>query len=952
MKEHRFSPLLIISLFSYTLSAQTSGQFTGLPYPNEEATFFEEKIAEALETGKYFTKKNQLDSAVYYFHIAESALAKTSPTKSSTDENIMERQIETYDHLSQTFLQLERLVESMQYANQSLDLAIMRYGKNNPATSLYYRRLGDLYLAAGEHTRSIDYYHKAIFVLEKGNGHSIQPAENKALLGELYACLAEVYFIRQKPLSEVNALYEKSLVLVEKEDKKIAIRIRQLHKIGSIHLRESNPALARKIFAKADSIWNHHQATYGKEEAFQLLRAETIRVVGYSWKAQGEYEKAISRYKEYVRIIERLGTPISQSRVLQVLMEIGEIYDKLNSRSESDSSILYTQKALHKICRTFDSYDITQLPSLEDVKSDLYSYGILKQLARYHQGRAFRYGDKADKIRALKESLALLDLADELHSRHLQETTILRGGRMGGLLHGSMMSHDAGRGFAHRLYELEPIDSLLEKSFYYTQRLKAQKIWLARLKQQAYQLEDFPDSILVKEKELMASIHHYEGQIQQAREENDPSSAGVYLNDSLFHAKRGYESLVYQMEKNHPMYQKSKFQFNPTTLQEVREELRADEVVVEYTGDLSSIGAYIITMDQTPELKWLVSMEPAKIKKVFDTAKNLSQLLQNSIMQRKSSREKMVAWSHELYQFFIQPIEEKLAGKKKLVIIGDGATNIIPFEVLLPSDKVKPFDSLDYLIKTYEVSYHYSSTLFMASRKNRAEASSGLYAFAPVYDEQDIAATTNTLKNYAANNALRAFDQDGNYAPLPESEREVKHILGLFEQQVKGKHQLALRQEATEASLKTAFESDYRYVHIAGHSYADLKNPEFSGIACSGLGEKKEDGTLYAGEIYLLRPRAELVTLSSCESGLGIAEDNDGLLGLNRAFVYAGVPNVAFSLWKVYDKVSAALMVDFYTHILQGQSYSASLRAAKLRLLTDPATASPHFWGAYMLIGG
>ena len=84
---------------------------------------------------------------------------------------------------------------------------------------------------------------------------------------------------------------------------------------------------------------------------------------------------------------------------------------------------------------------------------------------------------------------------------------------------------------------------------------------------------------------------------------------------------------------------------------------------------------------------------------------------------------------------------------------------------------------------------------------------------------------------------------------------------------------------------------------------------------------------------------------------IGKLEKTEGLLGLNRAFIYAGTPNVIFSLWKVYDKVSAELMVDFYEKVLDREDYATSLRAAKLKLLKNEATAAPHFWSPFLLIG-
>jgi len=133
-----------------------------------------------------------------------------------------------------------------------------------------------------------------------------------------------------------------------------------------------------------------------------------------------------------------------------------------------------------------------------------------------------------------------------------------------------------------------------------------------------------------------------------------------------------------------------------------------------------------------------------------------------------------------------------------------------------------------------------------------------------------------------------------------------------------------------------------------------LTNPKFSGIACFRTpadDSKQDDGTLFAGEIYNLNIQADLITLSSCESGYGKLENSEGLLGLNRAFVYAGTSNVVFSLWKVYDKVSAKLMIDFYQQLLKNNDYASSLRQAKLNLINDEATASPHFWSSYLLIG-
>ena len=169
---------------------------------------------------------------------------------------------------------------------------------------------------------------------------------------------------------------------------------------------------------------------------------------------------------------------------------------------------------------------------------------------------------------------------------------------------------------------------------------------------------------------------------------------------------------------------------------------------------------------------------------------------------------------------------------------------------------------------------------------------------------------------------------------------------------------LALKEEATENSLKTNLEKPYQFVHIAGHSFADFDNPKFSGIACyeekskaESIEAKPQDGTLFTGEIYNISSQADLVTLSSCESGNGKLEQSEGLIGLNRAFIYAGTPNVVFSLWKVYDEATGTMMTTFYEYAKEVDSYPAALRKAKLKMLNDSTTASPDIWSAFLLVG-
>lgn len=143
------------------------------------------------------------------------------------------------------------------------------------------------------------------------------------------------------------------------------------------------------------------------------------------------------------------------------------------------------------------------------------------------------------------------------------------------------------------------------------------------------------------------------------------------------------------------------------------------------------------------------------------------------------------------------------------------------------------------------------------------------------------------------------------------------------------------------------------YIHFASHGFIDENIPERSGILFTTETGSKEPGILQVSEIMRLKLSADLVTLSACSTGLGRLVNGEGILGLTRAFFYAGARNVTVSLWNVNDSATAALMKAFYENLNRGLPKGEALREAKLGMLQSQNTAwhHPYFWAAFVLVG-
>jgi CHAT domain-containing protein len=194
--------------------------------------------------------------------------------------------------------------------------------------------------------------------------------------------------------------------------------------------------------------------------------------------------------------------------------------------------------------------------------------------------------------------------------------------------------------------------------------------------------------------------------------------------------------------------------------------------------------------------------------------------------------------------------------------------------------------------------------------------------------------------------------ENGVFQRLEFTQLEAQAILKLVPA---AQRKEALGFKASRATATDAELSQYRFLHFATHGFLDTVHPSLSGMVLSLVDQRGVDqnGFLRAIDVFNLRLPAELVVLSGCKTGLGKEIKGEGLVGLTRAFMYAGSARVIVSLWDVNDKATAELMTEFYKRLLSNPSMSpaAALRAAQLSIMKMKAWKSPYYWAAFVIQG-
>ncbi len=373
-------------------------------------------------------------------------------------------------------------------------------------------------------------------------------------------------------------------------------------------------------------------------------------------------------------------------------------------------------------------------------------------------------------------------------------------------------------------------------------------------------------------------------------------------------------------------------------------------------------------------------------QKMFLSSKNISQMGELKAEEILSEKAK------ELYQLVFLPISKYLDGTKTLYFSPDGELNLVPFGLFEDENG-------RYLMEKYQIHY-LSSGRDLVRFQEQAKGKQKIVIIAdPDFNmsgDKRVAASQKEIANdlYVALRSVIKRSPDLKqvaFESLPETRKEAGLIEQLFDKQDVESYLGPNALEEVFKGLKAP-----KTLHIATHGFfleeqdksemynemdrqrgfkvmgemdqfsgLQIENPLLrSGLVLAGanrlgseeLPEGVDDGILTALEIAGKNfMGTDLVVLSACETGLGETMPGEGVFGLRRAFQLAGARSVVMSLWKVPDKETRELMVEFYKRIQTGEGKSSALQNAQLEMMKkrkkETGAAHPFFWGAFVCVG-
>lgn len=896
---------------------------------------------QAIEEGRRLRAENTTDSlkgSIAKFERALSLLEGRSDHRAKAD---------LLNSLGQICLGLGETRQALDYYNRALPLA--RAARDRQVESESLVGFGTVCRVFGESYKALDYYNQALALARAMNDHL---REDRIL-----SAMALVYYVLGEYQKSLD-IYSQCLLLARARGHK-GKEASMLAHMGSVY---------NMMGDKQKALDSLNQALQLLEVRGDLLeQASVLQSIGRVYHSIREYQKAIHYLNQSLPLLSGAPSPNYEARAR---CNLGRAYVEMG---EHQQALDHLNKGLQIWRATGDKSNTAE---------------ATHWLARLERSRG-----------NLSEALAQIDVALDIIEwmRTKAVTQELRSAFLGSV----QTYYEFKIEVLTRLAKLDPSKNYTASAFQVSEMARARSLLDTLVEAGADIRQDVSPGLLERERGIQQQLSAKAAEQMRLLSGSEPSKDLAAVEKQIEELSARYQEVQAEIRTTSPRYA-ALTQPEPLSLASIQQQLLDSQtVLLEYFLGAELSYLWVVTPDSIKGYELPKREEIEKLaSRVYELLTARNRRVRFETVDEKRARienadSEYAEAAAALSQVVLGPVAQEIAGKR-LLIVSDGALQYIPFAALPEPSAVVGDQSSDARTRTKNngsrtagygqplailhevVSLPSALTLSVLRREiaGRRPAPRTIAVLAdPVFDKDDervkaalsqqktgrpginIQARSDgaTLRSDIERSARESGWGEGEprIGRLPFTRKEAQVIADLVVP-ASGRQQ-ALDFEASRAIACSAELSQYRVVHFATHGFLNSAHPELSGIVLSLVDEQGRDqnGFLRAHEIYNLKLPAELVVLSGCRTGLGKEIKGEGLVGLTRAFMYAGAARVLVSLWDINDKATAEFMTRFYRAMLGKEQMrpAKALRAAQVSMWKERQWPSPYYWAAFVLQG-
>ncbi|MFK7904740.1 MAG: CHAT domain-containing protein [Chitinophagales bacterium] len=889
---------------------------------------------------------------------------------------------------------LKDLEKGIVYSKKCLDIRLKLLGEKDPKIAFAYHNLGYCYGQLRDFDKQILYYQKALNIRQSiyGEMHDdvalsynniayyYETAHNDNMKASQY--LEKALFIRREVLGEnhpftgdsyrrLGGTYTNTLRFEE----------------ALAHLFKSLE-IYKKIFGEQHQTTGLTYSLLGK----CYLKMKAIDAsIDYFYKAEEVYKLVFKNRHERKANIKMNLTEVllGKEQYIPALQKVEEAFQELLKKGRQGDR------------KPWEAYKLDDLK----INSNLFNY-FQKRAEILRKCFDYVSQDSQYLKAALETHLLAMEWIDRQRKNYNTQGSQLIFNEQ------TSQIYEAGIEASLKLFEIGMVEDSTALAFSFSEKLKGHLLLSALKDTIAKTNSIIPNALLEKEKDLKLKLTFLDKKIQKlaAKKEKKPlgeSDAALLegFQNQFFDLHNLYVAFMGELESDYPDYYELKYDTKTSTASELQAVLKENQVVISYFVGEEKLYIFVITPDE---------FEVIDLQKNDDFEALIAGFMEGIIEHKFETFTKN---GYQLHQLLIAPVRDFIVDNfgveeelKQVFIIPHDILSYLPFEALIgekfsgdlrfEENNAEAYQDLDYLINDCEISYHYSATLLyrhLLQKEELLEIPDSFGGFAPIYDREILstasAAKDNSLPASSSTQVVQTIkaeetyseriQRNGRWINLPHSEIEAKSIAELFNRKGLEAKTFLRKAASKEAFSKTA--KQFKFLLVAAHGLVNDQKTALSGLVFypenmkSVEGEIEEnvsserprqilnhfhlessrpDEILSMDETHHLDLQADLVVLSSCESGIGTLHKGEGMMAVNRGFLVAGANNVISTLFKVYDRPSSLLTQYLFENILEDspvkagvKDYSKALRLAKLKLMKQP-NIEPKSWCGFVLIGG